>query len=804
MLIQVDFLSAMVRDDGECLGVELFHEVCGNTFWNVTVNHGGGEVLRELFLERFDIHDFHAAGEWCRKLCNELWLVFAGEVEFLQQVDADELAVGFHAERESAHVYDARFGAEAFAELHGDSCAEERAFEEPEHVVVRKEAAYASLLEGDLVTVTDLLAWAAVGDELLDFFGGAAYSLVAHGVVCEADFFAEAWDAALLTVAPFAVRYGFRVRVESLFPFAAEVLLRCACVDEVPREDFVLFAFAVDPVDVVAGFLPDLFPLGEVEAVTVAFEDDALLVGGVDYWREAPVATAIDGFEQTCFPAGPVDFHVRVLEELFAHVTDVAKRRFLVHEGRPLEACEGFRDEDADGDGDLDSAVVLATDFDQIKDEVAEGLHVLLVFRGEAYHRVELDFVESALEGMLGGVVHVLVADGLVNHLADAFGAGFWGERSAAATFQCGDFFGKALPETVHADGGEAHVHVVVERVVDDGIGEGFYWFVVGCGKAQKAEFALACCLESSLCNVQNVIRVEFAAGAVPDARLAEPATLGATAHHFDAKTVVHESHVRNQVLDGVVLRIHHGDELPAHAVRCGVGAGGGGRRHNRAEFAFDDFAHARYVNAVDFRQICENFGTLEVRLAPLAYALHEFENHLFAVANHEGVKKVRHRLRVRHRRAARDDNRVFFLAVLLPGRNPCKFQHVRDVREVQFRLERNAHDVEILDRRVTCVRVQGNIVLLHLAGHVVPRGKGHFAKHVRFAVHHMVKNAHAVVAHADFVGVREHERHAGEHLGMVFDDAVGFTTHVAGGVFNGGESKSDFLENSHAGKFSN
>lgn len=435
MLVQVDFLATMICNYGQGFGVELFHEICGNTFWNVTVNHGGGEVLRELFLQRFDIHDFHAAGEWCRKLCNELWLVFAGEVEFLQQVDADELAVGFHAERESAHVHDARFGAEAFAELHGDSCAEERAFEEPEHVVVRKEPADARLLEGNLVTVTDLLAWAAVGDEFLDFFGGAAYSFVAYGVVCEADFFAEARDAALLAVAPFAVRYGFGVRVERLFPFAAEVLLRGARVDEVPREDFVLFAFAVDPVDVVAGFLPDLFPLGEVETVTVTFEDDALLVGGVNYGREAPVAAAIDGFEQTCFPAGPVDFYVWVLEELFAHITDVAKRRFLVHEGRPLEACERFRDEDSDAYGDLDSAVVLATDFDQVKDEVAERLHVLFAFGREANHRIELDFVEPALEGVFGGIVHVLVADGLVDHLADAFGTCFRGERGAATTF---------------------------------------------------------------------------------------------------------------------------------------------------------------------------------------------------------------------------------------------------------------------------------------------------------------------------------------------------------------------------------
>ena len=65
-----------------------------------------------------------------------------------------------------------------------------------------------------------------------------------------------------------------------------------------------------------------------------------------------------------------------------------------------------------------------------------------------------------------------------------------------------------------------------------------------------------------------------------------------------------------------------------------------------------------------------------------------------------------------------------------------------------------------------------------------------------------MVQNADAVVAHADFVGVREYERHAGEHLAMVLHHAVCLAAHVTGGGFNGGEGKRNLLEDGHTGKF--
>ena len=242
---------------------------------------------------------------------------------------------------------------------------------------MRQKTADAGLCKGNLVAVADFLARAAVDHQLLDFFGGAARGLVAHGVVGELDFGAEPGDAAFLAVAPLAVGHGGAVRVEGLLPFAAQVLLCGARMDEIPGEHFVFFAFAVHPARVVAAFFPYCKPLVVVKAVGVAFEDDALLVRFVDDGGERAVAAAVHGFEETRFPAGPVDFHVRVLEELFAHVADVPECCFFVHKRSPLQARKRLRDENADAHRDLNAAIVLASDFHEIEDEFAECLHVI-------------------------------------------------------------------------------------------------------------------------------------------------------------------------------------------------------------------------------------------------------------------------------------------------------------------------------------------------------------------------------------------------------------------------------------------
>ena len=252
----------------------------------------------------------------------------------------------------------------------------------------------------------------------------------------------------------------------------------------------------------------------------------------------------------------------------------------------------------------MNAAVVLAPDFHEIEDEFAECLHVIQVLGREADHRVKLDLVEPARERVFGGIVHVLVADCLVDHLADTFGTCFRCERGATTAFERCYFFGETLSKTVDADTREAYVYVVIKRVVDDGIRERFDRLVVCGRKRQKSKFAFTSRLNARFCNIQNIVRVEFAARPVPNARLAETAALSATAHHFHAKAIVDKLHIGNQVLDGIVFRVELWNELAAYTVRFFVRTLCGFCRDDHAVFVLDNLRQARHVNAVELGQV--------------------------------------------------------------------------------------------------------------------------------------------------------------------------------------------------------
>ena len=80
VLVQVDFLAAVVRDHGELLGLEAFQHPLGDGFGRESVDHGLGEVLAELFLQGLDVHNFHAAWERGAELCDNLGLAFGRNV----------------------------------------------------------------------------------------------------------------------------------------------------------------------------------------------------------------------------------------------------------------------------------------------------------------------------------------------------------------------------------------------------------------------------------------------------------------------------------------------------------------------------------------------------------------------------------------------------------------------------------------------------------------------------------------------------------------------------------------------------
>ena len=148
------------------------------------------------------------------------------------------------------------------------------------------------------------------------------------------------------------------------------------------------------------------------------------------------------------FPPAPVNFHIGIFKKSFTNKTNVLHGGFFIHKARPLQWRKWLRNQDADADRDLSPSQILATDLHQVFDKHTEGFHVFERFCGEPDHGVELDLVEAAPESMFSRIVHVFIADGLVDHLAEAFRARLWGKGRTAAALERRHFPCKRLPET--------------------------------------------------------------------------------------------------------------------------------------------------------------------------------------------------------------------------------------------------------------------------------------------------------------------------------------------------------------------
>ena len=171
----------------------------------------------------------------------------------------------------------------------------------------------------------------------------------------------------------------------------------------------------------------------------------------------------------------------------------------------------------------------------------------------------------------------------------------------------------------------------------------------------------------------------------------------------------------------------------------------------------------------------------------------HEFRQALLGVPDEEAVDEGGHRLRLGGDRAARDHQRVLRPPVVTPDRDPAELEHVEDVREGEFVLEREAHDVERGERAARLEADERQPVLAQLRLHVRPGTEDPLEGQVRLVVDHLVEDLGAEVAHPDVVDIGEGERHPRrdprvrllDHLEALAAAVAGRTLHLVeeGGV---------------------
>ena len=225
---------------------------------------------------------------------------------------------------------------------------------------------------------------------------------------------------------------------------------------------------------------------------------------------------------------------------------------------------------------------------------------------------------------------------------------------------------------------------------------------------------------------------------------LAEAAAARAAPEHLDVEAVVHDLDERHEL----VLRVRPLAEVGDGALVDAIGHVGEPWAHLGDERAVvRDLVHRRHVDARDRRQLAEHaLAAVRPERFHAADDLGDLADGFLAVADHERVDEVGHRLRVERAVAADDDERVLRAALLGPHRDPGEVEALQHVGVDELGGESEGEHVEVARVVVGVDREERHARGPHLGVHVDPRRVGAFGHRVVTFVEDLVEDLEPLV----------------------------------------------------------
>src|ERR1035437_5181279 len=248
--------------------------------------------------------------------------------------------------------------------------------------------------------------------------------------------------------------------VEGVLPVLPQPVLVQAGVEVVPGQHLVLLTLASgEPGDVDRlvrqGDLGTPHPAFIAEVLAPAVEPGTVTPGRLDDLADTAVTAGQQSFDDAGFAIVIAETDGRgvppVAPDRVAQLLQPRVGLRCAELGAPLERGVPFGDEPTDGDGAPD--VTLTGDpspgLDHPLGEVGDLEHVIIGLGGQTAHEVELHLTPAGRVGRGDGVDQVVLADHLVDDLADALGATLGSERQAGTASAPGQLVGQVNVEGV-------------------------------------------------------------------------------------------------------------------------------------------------------------------------------------------------------------------------------------------------------------------------------------------------------------------------------------------------------------------
>ena len=317
------------------------------------------------------------------------------------------------------------------------------------------------------------------------------------------------------------------------------------------------------------------------------------------------------------------------------------------------------------------------------------GQDVVHGLAGQPDHEVELDGTPAAIEGQLGAPSDLLVADSLVDGVAQPLRPRLRRKGEATATSARRDCVHQLDREGVDAGARERQEDIGPAPVQLGG--DLAYVRVVGRGEARQPNLLIAGRPQNRLGGRDGHVWRALPQRPRLHSRLAEAAAACAAAHDLDLGPVEDDAHVRHELANAM----HGGFEVGGDAARDG-GRGSVVETVQAVEPAIGAVARAvqrGHVHARDARQGTQDCGPINAPVPLAGFGVQaavpaerlqdvaDLEDHVFALAQHHSIDEIRKRLGIGDDRTPGDDQRIGLVTLDSRKRHSAEVEHFQDVR---------------------------------------------------------------------------------------------------------------------------
>ena len=448
---------------------------------------------------------------------------------------------------------------------------------------------------------------------------------------------------------------------------------------------------------------------------------------------------------------------------------------------KPLEGGVGLGHEEGGTAGHLAATLAryLIIFILHLTCQIRNGQHVIIIFKGQANHKVQLHAVPAGLKGRSHSVHQILFRNALIDHVAHLLAACFRSKSQAAFAHSL-NLLGNGHAKAVNAQGGQGNAHPVVLEFVNHVVYHGSKAGVVGTGKGNEADFIVACVIHQLARQVLQHLRLALPHGAIHHARMAEAAAAATAAENLQHNAVMNTFTKGHNGRSGKIHAVHvayhtlinYSRRIFRHGLHC----------FNSIILVIFHLVEGGHVNAADLDNLLQEAlasprltGTL-----PRLVGLHNLRHYLFALTNNGEVKKIGQGLRVIHTGTAHDHQWVLLGTLRCQNRHAAQIQHVQNIGIAQLILQGEAHNIAFLESLFGFQGAQGNLALTHFGLQINPGSIGTLRLHPLLLIEQVIQNFEAQIAHAHLIYIGEGQTNSGLHLVGRLDNAGKFATGVA------------------------